>query len=163
MARYASETEVPVERSRAEIERILVRYGATAFAYGWQNKTATIMFEVGTRKYRVMLPLPDQKDPKFWQTQVRRNKRTEEQAMDAWEQACRQRWRALALWVKAVLEASESGITSLEESLQAFILLPNGQTVNEWLRPQIKLVYETHQMPQLLPGLPSGNEPERTE
>jgi hypothetical protein len=34
MARYASNTDVPSDRSRAEIERTLVRYGADEFMYG---------------------------------------------------------------------------------------------------------------------------------
>ena len=37
MTRYASRTEVPVERSRAELERILHRYGCDAFAFGWDR------------------------------------------------------------------------------------------------------------------------------
>jgi hypothetical protein len=31
VSRYASETTVPVERTRAEIEQTLVRYGASEF------------------------------------------------------------------------------------------------------------------------------------
>jgi len=31
---YAAKTEVPIERSRAEIERMLIRYGAKAFQVG---------------------------------------------------------------------------------------------------------------------------------
>jgi hypothetical protein len=37
MARYAAETTVASDRSRAEIERILERYGASSFMYGWQG------------------------------------------------------------------------------------------------------------------------------
>ena len=35
MSRYAEQTSVAAERSRAEIEGTLTRYGATAFMYGW--------------------------------------------------------------------------------------------------------------------------------
>ena len=35
--RYAAQTEVSSDRSRAEIERTLRKYGATAFAYGWEG------------------------------------------------------------------------------------------------------------------------------
>lgn len=39
MSRYAATTEVTSEKSRAEIERTVSRYGATGFMYGWQSAT----------------------------------------------------------------------------------------------------------------------------
>ena len=48
--RYASGTDVAPERSRAEIERTLIRYGATAFAYGWQQDRAVLSFEAHGRR-----------------------------------------------------------------------------------------------------------------
>jgi len=32
---YAENTKVPVEKTRAEIERLVGKYGATRFASGW--------------------------------------------------------------------------------------------------------------------------------
>ena len=37
MTKYAATTDVPAEKSRAEIEATLRRYGATGFAYGWES------------------------------------------------------------------------------------------------------------------------------
>jgi hypothetical protein len=71
----------------------------------------------------------------------------------AYEQAVRQRWRALVLWVKAVLEAAESGITTLEEALLSFILLPDNRTVGEWMEKQLEQVYLEGKMPPLIPYL----------
>lgn len=68
-------------------------------------------------------------------------------------EATRQRWRALALWIKAVLEAAEAGITTLEEALQPFTMLPDGCTVGEWMALQIEAAYETGRMPPMLPLL----------
>lgn len=158
MPTYAEKTEVPVDRSRSEIERTLQRYGATAFMYGWQSGKAAISFDVANRRYRIILPLPDLNDSQFWRTPARGTKRTKDAAMGAWEQACRQRWRALALWIKAVLEAAEAGITTVEKALQTFVVLPDGHTVGEWLSPQIERVYLTGQMPSMLPGLPDGRD-----
>jgi len=36
--KYARDTSVSVERSKAEIERLLQRYGAKEFAHGWQSQ-----------------------------------------------------------------------------------------------------------------------------
>lgn len=156
--KYAADTAVPVERSRGEIERTLERYGAVAFMYGWDGKRAVISFDLNGRRYRVVLNLPDRNDPAFTRTPNTGRVRSAEVAMDAYDQAVRQRWRALALWIKAVLEAAESGILTLEEAMQSFVVLPNGTTAGQWLAPQIERAYSTGEMPALLPMLSDGQE-----
>lgn len=44
MRKFAENTTVNSDRSRNEIENTLTRYGATAFAYGWQGQYAVISF-----------------------------------------------------------------------------------------------------------------------
>lgn len=155
MPTYAKDTMVPSDRSRAEIERTLQRYGADSFAYAWQRNTAVIGFEINGRRYKIVLPLPEQSE--FSHTPARGTVRSREAQLSAWEQATRQRWRALALYVKAVLEAAEAGIINIEEALQPYTLLPNGETVGEWIGPQIESVYVTGRMPAMLLGLTAGD------
>jgi hypothetical protein len=38
MSRYAEGTSVPMERSRAEAEKTLIRYGARGFLYAWETR-----------------------------------------------------------------------------------------------------------------------------
>lgn len=152
MPTYAENTQVPVERSRAEIERTLQRYGAGAFMYGWDQSQAVIGFDVDGRRYRISLSLPAKED--FTYTESGRARTSTQAIQSAWEQANRQRWRALSLWVKATLEAAEAGIVALEIALQPFTVLPSGQTVGQWMAVQIEDAYETGRMPALLPGLP---------
>jgi hypothetical protein len=38
MTRYAEGTSVPMDRSRIEAEKTLMRYGATGFAYAWEQR-----------------------------------------------------------------------------------------------------------------------------
>lgn len=153
MPTYAKETQVPADRSRSEIERTLQRYGANAFMYGWDQGRAVIGFEIDQRRYRIALPLPE-KD-QFVRTELDRKRTSTNAIIQAYDKAVRQRWRALALWIKAVLEASEAGITTIQEALQPFTVLPSGQTVGEWLEPQIEASYQARRMPPLLPGLSS--------
>lgn len=150
--RYASHTAVSSERSKAEIERLLTRYGAQAFASGWQGDQATIMFSMAGRRIRFFLPLPSRTEKQFTHTPGRGNRRSDDEAFKAWEQATRQRWRALALVVKAKLEAVESGITSFESEFLAHIVLPNGKTVSEMALPAIESAYASGKVPALLPG-----------
>lgn len=145
MSRYAARTSVPVDRSRSEIERTLARYGAEQFLYGWDRTGAVIAFVVTVesgqkRQVRFHLPLPDRHDREF--THHSRGRRTAYQAEQLWEQACRQRWRALALVVKAKLEAVESGIATFEDEFLAYTMLPSGETVGEWLGPQLDAAYD---------------------
>jgi len=151
---YASDTTVPVERSRAEIERTLARYGASAFGYITEAGRAVVMFEANGRRVRFDLPLPMPDERRFTHTAGRGQPRSPTQARAAWEQACRQRWRALGLAIKAKLEAVEAGISEFEEEFLAFIVLPDGRTMGPVARPAIAAAYASGQMPALLAGSP---------
>lgn len=153
MTRYAEGTEVSSDRSRAEIERTLARYGADQFFYGWQEGAATIGFRMHDRRVQFILPLPDRNSDEFRLTPSRKWSRSDAERDRAYEQAVKQKWRALALVVKAKLEAVESGITTFEEEFLAHIVLPNGERVGTWMIPQVAKAYQLGAMPPLLPML----------
>ena len=146
---YAAQTSVTADKSRNEIERTLTRYGATSFAYGWQDSQAIIGFVMRDRQIRFLLPLPDAADRSFTRTPTGRARATTE-AKRAHEQAVRQRWRALALIVKAKLEAVESGIVTFEEEFAMHMILPDGRRVAEHVNPAIETAYQTGRVPQML-------------
>lgn len=151
MTRYAQDTEVSTEKSRAEIERLIIRYGATSTAFMNAPGRALIMFEAQDRRIVFELPLPDIADEKFSRTPARGLPLTPERRMAWWEQACRQRWRALALVIKAKLEAVESGITTFEDEFLAHIIMPDGMTVGNHIKPAIAAWYLSGKMQPLLP------------
>lgn len=148
MAQYAKNTTVSSELSRLEIEKILIRYGADNFAYGTTAGKAIIGFTMNNRQIKFVLPLPVISE--FSLTPTGRE-RTENSKYEAWEQACRQRWRALKLVIQAKLEAVECGISVFEDEFMANIVLPGGQTVSDYVKPQIEMAYQTGEIPQLLP------------
>lgn len=151
MTKFAENTSVSTEASRSEIERTLRRYGAEQFMYGWDQASAVVMFQADGRRVKFVLPMPDRQAREFTHTPGRGQARSAAQAEAAWEQACRQRWRALALVIKAKLEAVETGITTFEDEFLAHIVLPSGATVGEWTRPQLAAAYESGSMPLMLP------------
>ena len=153
MSKYAANTEVSSTRSREEIEHTLTRYGADSFMYAWENDKAVIGFRMFGKMIRFILQMPDKNDNEFTLTPTGRQRNNPIAQHKAWEQATRQRWRALALVVKAKLEAVESGITTFESEFLAHILLPDGQTAGDYLLPQIEQAYETGDMPTMLPML----------
>lgn len=146
--RYAESTTVSTEKSRNEIERTLQRYGASSFAFGMDGNKAAVMFQVGGRRVRFILTLPAHDEKRF--TMHSRGRRAPEAARDQWEQACRQSWRALALVIKAKLEAVAAGITTIEDEFLAHTLLPDGSTFGQWAKPQIDEVYRVGSMPPML-------------
>lgn len=148
--RYAANTIVSADKSRAEIERCLVRYGATGFTYGWQGSMAVIGFEAKNRRVAFFLPMPDKTSKEFTHTAGKGQRRTQEAGLVAWEQACRQRWRALALAVKAKLEAVEAHITTFDDEFLAHMVLPNGKTVGQTIQPQLEMARSSGKMPPLL-------------
>jgi hypothetical protein len=147
--RYAARTDVTPDRSRSEIERALVKYGATGFAYMWEGENQAIAFKIHDRHIRIILPLPSLADFQYTATKQRRSASGQKAAYD---QAVRQRWRALVLIVKAKLEAIEGGISTIEREFMADVVMPNNQTIGQWLQPQIESAYTTGRMPPLLPG-----------
>lgn len=152
--KFAAQTEVPVEKSRAEIEGTVRKYGASEFMSGWMSDKAIVGFKMREKLLRFVLPLPDPKDKKFTTYMRGMNKwtRSEEVAQGMWEQACRQRWRALLLAIKAKLEAVECGISTFESEFMAHIVLPTGLTIGETVLPQLPEAFERGgPMPLLLP------------
>lgn len=150
MSRYAENTSVSSEASRAEIERTISRYGATSFAYGWEEDRAIIGFKIADRQVRFVLPMPDRAAREFTHTPSRGTRRTDSAAATEYEKAVRQRWRALALVVKAKLEAVEAGIVAFDEEFLAHIVLPGGQSVHDAVMPQVARALETGEAPGML-------------
>jgi len=129
--RYARRTEVPVSRSRAQIESLVESYGADQFgsALDATSKRAMVRFRVSSWLVRFVLPLDVDTDQK-----------------------ARQRWRALYLVIKAKLEAVESNIATIEEEFLAHVVTPDGRTFGEWAVPQIREAKKRGEMPANIMG-----------
>ena len=144
--RYAIDTTVTSEGSRAEIERELKKYGATSFGYGWQGTTAIIVFEFENRRMKFTLTMPTDSDVR----PTRSNQRARGSTNAALEKETRRRWRSLALSIKAKLVTVGDHISTVEEEFMGHIILPNGMTVTEWLHPQLDEAYQSNRMPPLM-------------
>lgn len=157
MPQYAADTDVSVDRSRAELERTLDRYGATEFLYGRNGSAVMVVFGMRGRQVRFVVSMPDRHDEDFttYEARGRPAKRTEGEAEKRWEQACRQRWRALNLVVKAKLEAVEAGIGTFDEEFLAYLLVPGAEhtTVGQVAIPQLDAAGDGHPFSPLLPAL----------
>lgn len=133
---FAGNTEVPIARSKAEIEVLLTKHGASGYHSGWQQPSGddpgwdAIEFMWKERLIRFRIPRPTAKDPKV--------KLYKGPAVGDWiEQLNKQRWRVLHLVIKAKLEAVESGVAVFEEEFLAQIVMAGDRTIGEVLLPKL--------------------------
>lgn len=123
MRRYAEGTSVPVDRTEAEIKKLLVRHGGGGYMFGQSQGKALLAFEMKDRRLRFIVPMPEL------------NKTgTNEGKVKAEE---RRRYRALLLVLKAKLEAVESLIVTFDEEFLAHIVIEGNTTVGDRMVPAI--------------------------
>lgn len=133
--KYAEQTKVPIERSKSAIEQIVRKYEASGFLQGEFEGQVIIGFAMQDRQVRFKMDVS---------------------GLSAQQE--RQRWRALLLTIKSKLESVECGIETFDDAFLAQIVLPNGELIGEWAKPQIESSYKSGDMPPLLPA-PTGAAP----
>lgn len=148
--RFAHGTKVPVEQTKAEIERIVTKYGADAFAVMRDGPVQMIAFRIHNLNVRFTVPMPKPKEV----YDASRYALTERQLDEAVVKETRRRWRALLLSIKAKLEMVESGLACFEEEFLANVVTGSGETIGEALVPQLDAIQKGKGVP-LLPG-PTG-------
>ncbi len=128
VGKYAAGTKVSADQTLLEIRRVLDKYGSTGFGFMESSGQVGIMFEMKSRRIRLLLPLP----------------------MPPTDQEVRQRWRALLLIVKAKLEAIELKATTFEQEFMVNFVLPDTSTVGDKLLPQIEAILKDGKLPPML-------------
>jgi hypothetical protein len=122
---FAEDTKVPVSQTRAQIEVLLRKVDARRIVTMDEFLEVVVMFNLDGRLIKLRKEVPG----------------------DADDQRRCAIWRALLLVVKAKTEAVAQGITSVEQEWLAHVLLPDGQTVGQWIEPQLRDAYDTGAMP----------------
>lgn len=78
--------------------------------------------------------------------------RTESTIEQDFEQACRLRWRTLAVAIKAKLGIGDNGLSTVEREFLAVIVKTNGLIVGEILAPHIQEIASSGKVPALMPN-----------
>lgn len=132
---YAQRTQVPVDKTRLEIERLVRKYGATGFSSSWlEGRSPTtgglyarVEFICHDRHIRLTVNVPPN------------------------ETQARGKWRVLLLMVKAKLVAVDAKVVTFEEAFFADIVMPEtNKTVYEMAREPVRLSYEKRKDQPLL-------------
>lgn len=128
---YAEGTKVSAMRTLEQIKRMLIEAKATDIATAERSGQAAIVFVLCDRRIRFVLPLPPMEKFAFIVVRGRRRARGQGAMLQAWEQACREKWRALHACIKAKLVSAASGIESVEQAFLANVVTSSGKTVWE--------------------------------
>lgn len=147
--KFAEGTEVSAERSRAELEQLLRKHGASEFGVFTSDVGTIFMYRLQGRMVRHKVECPALNVAGH---RGRGRVSALEQAERARESEWRRRWRALVLVCKAKLEIIASGGSTFEREFLADVLLPDGTTVFEATRLQLAESYKTGGMPRFLLG-----------
>ncbi len=113
--------------------------------YMSDHEKAIIGFIFNGLHYKIAIEMP--KRETFSQTPTGRARKNLAEDM-AYEQACRSKWRALLLVIKAKLEAVEQGVSTIEREFAADLIMGDGKT----LYSHLSKVLESGKLPKALPG-----------
>lgn len=145
---FASDTSVPVDRTRAEINKLLTEWKCASI--GWTDHIAestvsvefTWLREDAMYRVRFTIAIPKTKPPRDrWS---RPSLLSENEKAQAWRSA----HRLLLLKLKADLNAAQSGLAKAEEIFLPWMVDRNGRTIAEIIVPQLR---ENYSLPALPP------------
>jgi len=161
MARmFAEDTKVPVSKTRAEIEDLLRKHGVESTGTLWLKDKGIVAFQHERRVFRFQVELPKLEEFAFHPKRREYDEpkaRNPEQQRDAWEQACRSKWRSILLIIKARLVAIEAGAETWESAFLFHVVTPNGEQLGPSIVEKLERAYREGgaTLPPLLPAGPA--------
>lgn len=137
---HALKTAVRVEKTRAEIETLLIRHGATKHGVMQDNERgfAVIAFRIGGKDYQVEIPLPERD---YGSASRRGGYRNEAAVARDHEQKSRTRWRLILLAMKAKLDLVAIGVSTIDREFLADKVLPDGRPFHEAIDEALAAVH----------------------
>jgi hypothetical protein len=143
MRRYAENTQVPISRSRAEIDDILRNWGADAIQWSDDFKHNQVLLRFlwtweerqYVARFTIALPTAEELGKDAIDNRSGRVSPGKLQVLMAGRG--KQEHRILALWLKAAFNAVDAGIVSAEALFLAFFEGHDGQTVAEVALPRL--------------------------
>ena len=132
-SKFAEGTDVPPEKSRSEIDRLLRRYGADQFHSGWDDRLGLSVVRFRYNGYMVRFEVPIPKPPDASEYRTTRQRKQDEAFVEREEMRL---WRCLVLAIKSKLETVASDIETFEEAFLANIEI-DGMTIAERIIPRL--------------------------
>lgn len=141
-------SDVPIERTRGKIEKLLRTWGCRQI--GWLEDTTT-----ETHLYEVQFSLLGEEGERLTARFHIKCEQDDGLTIRQQERRDRGRFRTLFLWLEGALRAVEAGIVPQEAIFLAWLAGPDGTTVWETVRPHLKQLTTGSARGLLGPGLDS--------
>lgn len=142
MRRYAERTNVPVQKSRGEIDKLLRNWGATGIQwtddlakgmvhlrFAWTYHSTSYM-----ARFDLRIDLPAEDDA----LDRRNGAVSQAKLMKLRDNVGKREHRVLALWLKAAFNAVEEGLIEATVLFLPFLEDKNGRTVAEVAMPRLE-------------------------
>lgn len=152
---FAQGTKITSGQSRDQVERELMRHGATDFGFMSRPNEAVVAFKIKDVTVRVSVRYPDREKFRTYTRKVNQKasqtfRRSDAEVGAQWEGEARRLWRALYACLKAKLVAIEDGVETLEQAFFAHIVDPvTGRTLHEIVSPALALRHQGQDVPLL--------------
>lgn len=144
---FAKDTDVPFERSIADIVGLVRKAGADEIGQMEGRDRFTLQFVLDQRLVRFRVTFPTAAEIE----QLRGPRQDPANVAAQWR---RQRGRALLLVIKAKLESVASGVETFEEAFLANVVMADDRTVYDRIAAPIAAEYKAGGPQQLLLGGP---------
>lgn len=148
MRRFAEDTAVPVSRSRGEVDALLEAWGAIGVQWTTESDSVCLRFlwrhEETKANYmvRIRCALPAKSDLEEHALDGRTGKVSQSKLLDLIQRRGRREHRLLLLWIRAMLNAIDSGMVTAAEVFLPFIEDKSGRTVADVIVPKLAKVHE---------------------
>jgi hypothetical protein len=130
---FAENTTVSVEKTRAEIESLARKHGATEFSSGYTLGEAGLSFTLKNRRVTFSITTPSDQDKDLRKKALGMRGAFSENLKKVIDAENRRLWRCLLLRIKAKFVAADNNAV-FEEEFLAHFETPNGGTLIQHIR-----------------------------
>lgn len=140
MTTFAQSTTVSEEKTRNEIQQMLMRVGAQNFGTftDFELRVAIVVFKYQNLNVKMSIPLPDPKERRFTHPKRGYQPFSAERIAENVQDEVRRRWRCLLLALKAKMVATQDGISTFEQEFMPYFVTATGETIYERMAPAIE-------------------------
>ena len=155
--KYANETQVPIARSRGQIDSLLRQWGVDGIQWtdDFRHDKVQLQFvwRYDDNDYlaRISVGLPTREDLEDEAIDGRTNRVSEKKLDKLMTERGKREHRLLLLFLKGALEAIEAGVISAEQLFLPYLVGADGRTVSEAVEDRLPVLL-SGAADNLLPG-----------
>lgn len=136
-------TEIPVDKTVTDMQKVLARHGAKSITVEYDNgEPAVVRFRYPTQFGELPFRVPVAVEP-VWRYLVNKGQEVGiDRRFRTKQQAARIAWRSGLDWLKLQLDFVDTGMVSFEQAMFGYLTAPGGRTYYELMVPDLKALPE---------------------